>query len=133
MANAVTIQILEDGPKNLVVKLVGTVDTADVTAADLFDPTAREKMNAVAGLATRFAVEKIEYSTTAGISLLLLEDATTDVRIAALNGQGEFCFNPPVLNTEATGVTGKVQYATIGYTSGTQSYMAVIKFRKYVV
>jgi hypothetical protein len=133
MANAVTIQVLQDGPRNLVVKVVGEVNTADVTATDLFDPAAREKMSQVLGLATRFAIKKIEYSTTSGISLLFLEDATTDVRIAALNGQGTMCFKPARLSTEATGVTGKIQYATLGYASGTQTYMAVVYMTKYQV
>ena len=133
MANAVTIQVLQDGPRNLVVKVVGSVDTADVTAADLFDPAAREKMSQVLGLATRFAVKKIEYSTTGGISLLFLEDATADIRIAALNGQGTMCFKPTRLSTEADGVTGKIQYATLGYVSGTQTYMAVVYMTKYQV
>jgi hypothetical protein len=131
MANSVSIQILEDGPRNLIIKLVGIVDTANVAAADLFDPAARSKIGLIEGLATRFALECVEFSVSAGISLVLYEDATADVPLLTMQQSGEFEFNPPLINTEASGVTGKIQYATVDYASGSQTYTATLHFRKY--
>jgi len=133
MANSVAVQKLMDGPRNVVFKITGILDTADVTATSLVDLTTLSPVDIAGSTPTRLIVDKISYSIESPLVVVLAWDATTDVPIALLaNGMDDIDFSKygGAYNTEATGVTGAIMYSTSGYTSGTLSFTVVLECRK---
>jgi hypothetical protein len=124
MANVTSIQTLVDSERNLVVKLVGILDTSNVSLSTLVDPALVAAVNST-GLnpqqPSKVAIKKITYW-----------DATTDVPIWRFTGRGfvmaeQFGF---LQNNAGAGVTGKVLYDTDGYSSGTVSFTLLVEFIK---
>ncbi len=115
MANVVTIQTLQDGPRNVKVKLVGTLDTAGAIAAtDLIDPALLGPIdNYNNRLATQLGIKAIAYSVSPGITVTLYWDATADVQILSMSDADHFCleYSQPLQNNAGAGKTGKIQYA----------------------
>jgi len=120
MANALTIQTLVDGPRNVVLKIDGYVDTADITATDVADPAALSAMSINNQLATALRIDKIMYSIDEGLAVTLLWDATTDVRIVDLVKAGKMEYKKfgGITNNAGAGKTGKIQLSTEGWSSG---------------
>lgn len=134
MANITSIQTLVDGPRNVVVKLTGTLDTSDITSTTLVDPATLSAVNIAGGAPTRLIIDKISYNIEAGLGVALFWDATSPVLIATLVNSGddlEFKEFGGVYNTEASGVTGKILYSTQGWSAGAiLSFNVVLEMRK---
>lgn len=133
MANAVTVQKLVDGPRNVVFKITGILDTADVTATSLVDLTTLSAVDIAGSTPTRLIVDKVSFNVESPLAVVLAWDATADVPFAILANGGDdmdFCKFGGLYNTEATGVTGAIMYSTSGYTSGTLSFTVVLECRK---
>jgi hypothetical protein len=132
MANSVQIQTLVDSERNLVVKLVGILDTSNVSLATLIDPALLASVNST-GLnsqkPTKVAIKKVTYDVEDGLAVNLYWDATTDVPIWRFVGRG-FVMGEQVgflQNNAGTGVNGKVLYDTDGYSSGSLSFSLLIE------
>jgi len=134
MANSVTIQKLVDGPRNVVVKLTGILDTADVAPTTLIDPATLEALGGYSGTPTRLIVDKISYNVESPLAVHLAWDATTDVTFASLVNSGddlEFKSFGGLYNTEAAGVTGAIMYSTQGWSAGAiLSFNVILEMRK---
>jgi hypothetical protein len=132
MANSVQIQTLVDSERNLVVKLVGILDTSNVSLTDLIDPALVASVNA-SGLnsqkPTKVAIKKVTYDVEDGLAVNLYWDATADVPIWRFVGRG-FVMGEHIgflQNNAGAGVTGKVLYDTDGYSSGSLSFSLLIE------
>jgi hypothetical protein len=132
MANSVQIQTLVDSERNLVVKLVGLLDTSNVSLATLIDPALVAAVNA-SGLnsqqPTKVAIKKVTYDVEDGLAVNLYWDATADVPIWRFVGRG-FVMGEHIgflQNNAGAGVTGKVLYDTDGYSSGSLSFSLLIE------
>jgi hypothetical protein len=132
MANSVQIQTLVDSERNLVVKLVGLLDTSNVSLATLIDPALLASVNST-GLnsqkPTKVAIKKVTYDVEDGLAVNLYWDATADVPIWRFVGRG-FVMGEQVgflQNNAGTGVNGKVLYDTDGYSSGSLSFSLLIE------
>ena len=132
MANSVQIQTLVDSERNLVVKLVGILDTSNVSLATLIDPALLASVNST-GLnsqkPTKVAIKKVTYDVEDGLAVNLYWDATADVPIWRFVGRG-FVMGEQVgflQNNAGTGVNGKVLYDTDGYSSGSLSFSLLIE------
>jgi hypothetical protein len=132
MANSVQIQTLVDSERNLVVKLVGLLDTSNVSLATLIDPALVAAVNA-SGLnsqqPTKVAIKKVTYDVEDGLAVNLYWDATADVPIWRFVGRG-FVMGEHIgflQNDAGAGVTGKVLYDTDGYSSGSLSFSLLIE------
>jgi len=132
MANSVQIQTLVDSERNLVVKLVGILDTSNVSLATLIDPALVAAVNA-SGLnsqqPTKVAIKKVTHDVEDGLAVNLYWDATTDVPIWRFVGRG-FVMGEHIgflQNNAGTGVNGKVLYDTDGYSSGSLSFSLLIE------
>lgn len=132
MANSVQIQKLVDSERNLVIKLVGILDTSNVNLTTLIDPATLVSVNST-GLnsqkPTKVAIKKINYDVEDGLAVNLYWDATTDVPIWRFTGRGcvdaeHFGF---LQNNAGAGVNGKVLYDTDGYSSGILSFSMTIE------
>jgi hypothetical protein len=132
MANVTSVQTLVDSERNLVIKLVGILDTGNVSLSTLIDPALVAAVNA-SGLnsqqPTKVAIKKINYDVEDGLAVNLYWNATTDVPIWRFTGRG--CVNAEqfgfLQNNAGTGVDGKVLYDTDGYSSGTLSFSMTIE------
>jgi hypothetical protein len=132
MANVTSVQTLVDSERNLVIKLVGILDTSNVSLATLIDPALLASVNA-SGLnsqkPTKVAIKKVNYDVEDGLAVNLYWNATTDVPIWRFTGRG--CVNAEqfgfLQNNAGTGVDGKVLYDTDGYSSGTLSFSMTIE------
>jgi hypothetical protein len=132
MANVTSIQILEDGDRNVIAKLVGKLDTSNVSLTTLLDPATLTSVN-TSGLnpqkASTLAIETVTFDIEDGLAVNLYWDATTDVTIWRFVGRG-FVMGEPIgflQNNSGAGVTGKVLYDTDGYSSGSLSFSLLIE------
>jgi len=135
MANIVAIQTLVDGPRNVVIKATGLLDTSDVSLATLIDPALLSTLDgqSTGPSPTRLIIDKITYNIEPACSVNLYWDATSDVLITALVDTGVLDAKPVggIVNTEATGVTGKILYSTSGWSGGAVlSYTVLLECRK---
>jgi hypothetical protein len=124
MADAVTTQTLVDGTKNLVVKLTNLSDGTGEAAVLKID------VSTYAGTPSRVRIKRIHYSV-AGMVVTLLWDATTDVRILDLQGDGTFdcCEFGGLWNNAGTGITGDINLTTTGHTAN-DSYSLILEMIK---
>lgn len=125
MANVTSTQIILDGPRNVVVKATGVLDTSDVTNIVI--------VNAAALLLVppKLKIMKINYSVSDGMNVQLNWDATTDVPILTLSGQDHIEFDKfgGLVNNSGAGRTGNILLSTIGW-SGVKSYSLTLELRK---
>lgn len=133
MANVITTQVLVDGPRNVVVRLTGVLDTADASATSLVALADLSAVDIAGSKPTRLIVDKISYNVEAPLAVNLAWDATADVVFASLVNSGDdldFKKFGGLYNTEASGVTGAIMYSTSGYTSGSLSFNVILEMRK---
>jgi hypothetical protein len=125
MANVTSTQIILDGPRNVVVKATGVLDTSDVTNLVI--------VNAAALLLAppKLKIMKINYSVSDGMMVRLAWDATTDVPILSLSGQDHIKFDKfgGLTNDSGAGRNGNILLSTTGW-SGVKSYSLTIELRK---
>lgn len=124
MADTVSSQTLIDGDKNVVVKFTNLSDGTGEAAVLKVD------VSALNGAPSRVTIEKIHYSVF-GMVVTLLWDATTDVRIVDLQGDGHMdlkCFGG-LYNNGGAGVTGDILLTTTGH-SLNDSYSIILEMKK---
>lgn len=126
MANALTSQTLLDNERNLVIKLVGILDTSNVASTVVVD------VSALVPAATSVSLRKIQYSISDQLAVNLLWDATTDVAIVSLTGREEICAEKfgGLTNNAGTGVTGDINLTTTGWASGIQTFTLILEMVK---
>lgn len=122
MADAVTSQTIVDGHE-LIMKFTNISDGTGESAVTKVDVSALS--------ATGVAIQWIAYATS-GMSVDILWDATADVlawHIPADNS-GKIDFGPHgITNNAGAGVTGDIQFTTIGHTAGDR-YTIVLGLRR---
>ena len=121
MANVTSIQTLVDGPRNVVIKYDGILDTSDVSSTTLIDPASLSAIDVNNTLPTKVRIDRVFFDVEDGLAVYLYWDATTPVRIAELAGRGKMnaCKYGGLTNNAGAGKTGKVLVATQGWSSGT--------------
>jgi hypothetical protein len=120
MANIQTIQVLVDGPVNVVLKVDGVVDTSDVSSMTLVDPALLSVVDAFGTLATQLRIDNIVFDIEDQLDVELFWDATAPVRIWDLVGRGKIEPHKRyggLQNNAGAGKTGKILMATQGWTA----------------
>ena len=123
MANTVNIQLLVDGPKNVVAKIDGFVDTSDLALTTLLDPATLSTVFPNQGLngakATLLRVNKIIYDVEDLLSLNLAFDGATPAPIWHLVGRGQVELDKKFggLQNNAVAPTGKITAVTQGWSA----------------
>lgn len=124
MANVVSVQLTEDGPKNVVLKVDMSLDTSNLTGQLIYDPSAHYQdpwspINSVAIDEIQYAVASAPGGNTVPFSVQLLWDATTAVSIVHLEGRGKFPMDwaGGIPNNAGAGRTGKIICNTYGWQS----------------
>lgn len=132
MANVTSIQILEDGDRNVIVKLTGKLDTSNVASTTLLDPATLASVNASTmspQKASTLAIESVIFDIEDGLTVNLYWDATTPVPVWYFSGRDKMNaeFTGFLQNNAGAGKTGKILYDTAGWTAGTKSFSLVIQ------
>jgi len=124
MTDAVSSQTLYDGARRTVMKFTNTSDGTGESAVLKVD------VSALAGAPSKVRIDRIQYSV-AGMVARLLWDATTDVTIVDLQGDGRLDAESygGLTNNAGTGVTGDILLTTVGASSG-DSYSIIIEMSK---
>ena len=131
MANSVTTQILEEGPRNVVMKIAGVLDTSDYALNTFVDMTAINQ-GGLGPTPTQVRIDHIDYSVSDQLEVQLWWDATTDVIILPIAGRGRMSFwnFGGLVNNSGAGKTGNILIKTTGWTSGTQVFSVVLEMVK---
>lgn len=124
MADAVSSQTIIDGARNVVMKFTNTSDGTGEAAVLKVD------VSALSGAPSTVSIKRIHYSV-AGMVVRLLWDATTDVTIVDLQGDGHLdaCAFGGLPNNAGAGVTGDILLTTVGHTAG-DSYTIILEMTK---
>ena len=88
MANSVTIQLLEDGPRNVVVKFEGVLDTSDLASTVVIAPATLSPIDSFGNPPAQLRIDSVQYTVEDLLSVNLFWDATTPVRIEEFVGRG---------------------------------------------
>jgi hypothetical protein len=128
MANSVTFQTLEEGPRNIIVKAAGVLDTSDY-ALNTFISMASSNQGGLGPTPTQVRIDHIDYSVSDQLEVQLWWDATSDVIILPLAGRGRMSFwnFGGLVNNAGAGKTGDVLIKTTGWTSGTQVFSIILE------
>lgn len=124
MADAVSSQTIIDGARNAVMKFTNLSDGTGESAVVKVD------VSALQGAPSKVRIDKVHYCVN-GMVVTMLWDATTDVRIIELSGDGWLDFRDfgGLTNNAGDGVTGDISFTTTGHTSG-DSYSIVLEMSK---
>ncbi len=133
MANLIETQVLLDGPRNAIIKVVGVLDTGDLANTVIADPALLTGIDHTGMLkAAKLRLKEIEFTIEDGLAVNLVWDATTPVLLASYLGRGENCYNDfgGLNNNAGVGVNGKVLLNTEGWAAGIRSFTLVLRFIK---
>lgn len=138
MANSVDYQVTENGPRNVVIKLTGVLDTSDVselpaiTLANFADTNTQTQ--ASMGTLTGFRIDLIEYAISNGLEVVLSWASNTPQQIFPLSGRGKFAsynYGGFIPDTTRSGYTGDINLTTSGYIAGSvQNFSIVLELIK---
>jgi hypothetical protein len=131
MANSFTTQILQEGPRNAIIKLAGVLDTSDQALTTAVDVTTLTQ-GGVSIAPAQVRIDHIDYSISDQLEVQLWWDATTDVIIMPIAGRGKMSFwNFGGLNNNSgAGKSGNILIKTTGYASGTQVFSVILELVK---
>ena len=118
MANVVTTQILLDGPRNTVIKVVGVLDTSDQASMVIADPATLAGIDNTGLLkAQKLVIKRLSHNVEDSLAVYLNWDATAPVQIDMLTGRGHQDFQKVggLWNNAGAGVTGKILLSTQGW------------------
>lgn len=126
MANVVTIQTIEEGPRNAIIKLTGVLDTSDEA---LNNKVIVLNLNPIA---TQVRIDHIDYSISGALEAQLYWDATTPQIILPLAGRGKMSFwnFGGLQNNAGAGKTGNIALLTTGWSVGVQTYSIILELVK---
>jgi len=126
MANTVTSQTILDGDRKLVMLFTGLLDTSNESRNVKVD------VSTFVPAASKVRIDKMQYTISPGLILILDWDADTDIRFAALSGFGKMCGRSfgGLQNNGGAGVTGDIYLTTVGYSSGSVAYTLLLEMTK---
>lgn len=120
MANVTSTQIVQDGPRNVVVKVEGILDTSDLSSTVIVDPATLGGMDNTGAIkALGLIVNRIQFSVEDGLECRLAWDATVPTRMVELQGRGteKYELFGGLTNNSGAGRTGKILLSTQGWSS----------------
>lgn len=135
MADVVTSQILENGPRHLTMKFTCLSDATGETGVVKVDATASGPGGVVIQgqtlyPGTHLKVQEIDYDVHAMV-LRIQWEATANVDMMVLGGFGVKSYRKsgPLQNPKTTGATGSIAFTTVG-AAANSSYTVVLKMLK---
>lgn len=133
MSNQLGKQIIEEGPRNAVVKLTGVLTNSDVTLNPAISPS-DFKNNDVRMTLTGFRVDEVLYSLSGNLEATLywggntMQVITPVARSGKIDVAGDGGFLP---DQTASGFDGSIDLITTGFAAGTtQTYSVTLRLVK---
>ena len=128
MVDNVNFDVLEDGKRNLVMKLTNISDgTGEAGVIKVSPPL-------MSGAPANVVIRRIKASTF-GMGVQILWDATTDVLAwyipADMDVDQDFTFFGGIQNNAGAGVTGDILFTTTGATAGDVYSIVLEMIKKY--
>ena len=121
MADAVATQTIDDGPQVAVFKFTNVSDGSGEAAVKKIDVSALNSNPVTKKACTSVTIQEIWYST-AGMSVRIDFDASTNVLawlcIADYADSIDFSEFSGIPNNAGSGVTGDIDFTTIGHSNG---------------
>lgn len=134
MANSVNTQIVQDGPRNAVIKVEGILDTSDLASTVICDPALLTGMDNTGTVkALNLIVDRIQFSIEDTLEARLAWDATTPTRLVELQGRGTEKYERfgGLTNNAGAGKTGKILLSTQGWAAAaTVSFTLILMLKK---
>jgi len=131
MADTVATQTILDGPKYAVLKFTNVSDGTGESAVTKVDVSGLAT-SANGSTCTGVTIQKIWWQCT-GMKVSILFDATSDVLAIQLgenqSGHHDYTSFGGIPNNAGSGVTGDVQFTTVGHSSG-DTYTIILYLRK---
>ena len=132
MADAVATQTISDGAKYATFKFTNVSDGTGEAAVTKIDVSGLSKDPVTGQSCTKVSIDHIWFSTV-GMSVKVLFDASTDVLawqiLADYSDDLDFSSFSGIPNNAGSGVTGDIQFTTVGHTSG-DTYSIILKVLK---
>lgn len=132
MADTVTSQTIEDGPRTAIFSFTNVSDGTGEAAVTKIDVSSLSKDPASDKACTSVQIECIWYSTI-GMGVEILFDASTDVLAwelpADYSDTVDFSEFVGIPNNAGSGKTGDINFTTVG-ASNADSYNVVLKVKK---
>jgi hypothetical protein len=129
MANSLNIQTVVDGPRNLIVKITGILNTSDVAATQVVTPATSQEYPYLLPIPL-VKLDHIDYSISSPLEVILYwgiaAGPAAGIPILPLAGRGRmsFCDFGGLTNNQA-GTDGSIWLATSGYTQSEDTTQAV--------
>lgn len=127
MADTVSSQTIYQDAKKAIIKFTNTSDGTGESAVVKVD------VSALSPAASNVRITKIWYAT-AGMSVNILEDASTDVLLFTIGtgvyGYHDFSDFSGIPITKAAGYTGDILFTTVGHTAA-DTYWIILEVEKY--
>jgi hypothetical protein len=134
VANAFTKQITEQGPRNLVVKFTGLLDSSDVNLSPALLLADSNIGDTAAGPIVGYGIDTLRWSVSQPLTLQLAWDGIAPETIANMHGWSKICasgyggWNP---NQLANGYTGNLILRSYGFVPGTTvGYTLIVEATK---
>ena len=121
MANSTSSQIMLDGPRNVIIKYEGILDTADLALVTVLDPALLAGIDNTGTVkAKKLQITDILFVVQDLLVVELFWDATTPQRIESFTGRGHGKYEAfgGIVNNAGAGVTGKILASTQGASPG---------------
>ena len=134
MANVTAVQTLEDGPRNVVLKMTGLLDgSADISGVTLVDPATLGVLQPGrpgSPKATKLYLTEVDFMIQDALAVDLYWDATTPVLIDSLTGRGgnDYRRFGGLSNNAGAGVNGKITVTSVGATGGAAKQFTIIAY-----
>jgi len=132
MANVFNTQVVLDGPRNVVIKVDGILDTSDIAATAIIDPATLAGIDYTGTQkASKLRLKEVTYIVEDSLAVNLFWDATVPVLLQSYTGRGDVCYDDfgGLPNNAGAGVNGKVLLSTEGWV-GILSFSLVLRFVK---
>lgn len=127
MANLVSVQTIVDGPRNVYLKVVGILDTSDVTNFVIADPATLVGIDNTGVLKCRtFQLIEAEFAVQDGLEVCVYWEAAPSVLLQSYVGRGEGPKRAEIYmgvsnNAPPANSTGRLILSTFGW-SGFKSF-----------
>jgi hypothetical protein len=128
MANSVTTQILEEGQRNVIIKVTGVLDTSDYALTETIQVSTLNQ-GGIGATPTQLRIDHIDYSISDQLEVQMWWGATSDVIIMPIAGRGRMSFwnFGGLVNNAGAGKTGNIKFKTTGWTSGIQVFSIILE------
>ncbi|MBY0409017.1 MAG: hypothetical protein K2Q97_02560 [Burkholderiaceae bacterium] len=128
MANILSTQIINDGPRNVQVKFVANLDSGNLSNVVLLDPATLAIPDLSTNLrAKSLTFKSVKYQISNGIYVNLLWEGTPNALLLALVGYDEINQQDKgLIPSNAVSPTGRVLLSTVGLTVGPLAAITLI-------